>query len=231
LQDIYDSLLNDKFFIGLTNVFADLIEHLGNFIDALGGAGGLLSTLGTIALKVFGKDIKKSISDTTFNIKGLLGLNKEADKAMKADAAKLSSRTLAELDTLKGNVEADNIKDTARLQMVLIENEDKLTQEQKLRLQGELDINKALQERRLLTAKEIEEQEKIIQQQQRKIKFSSGNQKEVDKKQIDDLKKMGATQGLLQDVYNNAEAFKKPKRARNGASDLEKADAKESREA
>jgi hypothetical protein len=48
-------LLNDEFFIDLTNGFANLIDGVKTFIDALGGVKGVLLTLGSIVTGVFSK--------------------------------------------------------------------------------------------------------------------------------------------------------------------------------
>ena len=55
LQDIYDSLLDDKFFIGLTNAIAVITDGIGNFIDGLGGAKGVLLLISGILLQTFSK--------------------------------------------------------------------------------------------------------------------------------------------------------------------------------
>jgi hypothetical protein len=45
-ENIYDSLIDDEFFIKLTDGFAILVEGLGGFIDGFGGMEGVLSMIG-----------------------------------------------------------------------------------------------------------------------------------------------------------------------------------------
>lgn len=66
-EDIYDSVLNDEFFIKLTDFFGDLLNVIGNTIDGIGGMGGAFAALGVIVSRVWGKDIGKAISSLTYN--------------------------------------------------------------------------------------------------------------------------------------------------------------------
>jgi hypothetical protein len=50
LETIYSQLLDDKFFIGLNNGFASLLDSVGAFIDGLGGIKGLIIGIGSIFL-------------------------------------------------------------------------------------------------------------------------------------------------------------------------------------
>jgi hypothetical protein len=54
-ETVYKALLNDEFFIDITNIFADLLDGIESFINGLGGVKGLLLSLGSIATSVFAK--------------------------------------------------------------------------------------------------------------------------------------------------------------------------------
>lgn len=90
LQDIYDSLLNDKFFIGINNMFASTLNIFGDLIDGFGGFKGILITIGTIAVKYFKGNILSSIESVrdllfSFTEKGrnqVLQLKKDANKEL-----------------------------------------------------------------------------------------------------------------------------------------------------
>lgn len=53
LEGLYDSLLNDQSFIKMTNMFTGLIEGIEKMVDTLGGASGVMTTIGTVAMAVF----------------------------------------------------------------------------------------------------------------------------------------------------------------------------------
>jgi len=47
-QDIYNDLLDDKFFIKLLNGFEKVLTVIDNFIEGIGGIGPLLTLIGSI---------------------------------------------------------------------------------------------------------------------------------------------------------------------------------------
>ena len=53
LETIYNTILKDDFFIGLTDTFGALLEGVDGFIDGIGGLKGVLFLLGTVATSVF----------------------------------------------------------------------------------------------------------------------------------------------------------------------------------
>jgi hypothetical protein len=42
-EDIYDSLINEDFFIGLDNVFTPILSGIADVIDAAGGMKGVFT--------------------------------------------------------------------------------------------------------------------------------------------------------------------------------------------
>jgi TP901 family phage tail tape measure protein len=52
-EDIYDSLLDEDFFIGLLNGFEKVLTGVGNLVDAVGGLPGVLSMVGAVMTRVF----------------------------------------------------------------------------------------------------------------------------------------------------------------------------------
>jgi hypothetical protein len=57
-------LLNDEFFIDLTNLFSKLLDGIKSVLDALGGVPGLLSIMGALIPKLFGDKILHSLRTT-----------------------------------------------------------------------------------------------------------------------------------------------------------------------
>ena len=52
-ENIYDSLLNDEFFIDLINGFEKVLTGLGGLVDGFGGLGGVLATVGSVFLSYY----------------------------------------------------------------------------------------------------------------------------------------------------------------------------------
>jgi hypothetical protein len=88
-EEIYNELLNDKFFIELNNGFAGFLNVISDTIGALGGLPGVLSVASTIMFKMFGKDMAKAIDDWAYNIRlrsqdGVDAIIESRQKAKKA---------------------------------------------------------------------------------------------------------------------------------------------------
>lgn len=85
-EGIYDSLVKDEFWIGLTNGFADGLKSVELFTDSVGGLKGVLA-LATIAMnKLVGPKVAQSIRDVAYNIGILTGKEKEHTIALKESA-------------------------------------------------------------------------------------------------------------------------------------------------
>lgn len=85
-EGIYDSLVKDEFWIGLTNGFADGLKSVELFTDSIGGLKGVLA-LATIAMnKLVGPKVAQSIRDVAYNIGILTGKEKEHTIALKESA-------------------------------------------------------------------------------------------------------------------------------------------------
>lgn len=82
-EGIYDSLVKDEFWIGLTNGFADGLKSVELFADSIGGLKGVLA-LATIAMnKLVGPKVAQSIRDVAYNVGILTGKEKEHTIALK----------------------------------------------------------------------------------------------------------------------------------------------------
>lgn len=85
-EGIYDSLVKDEFWIGLTNGFADGLKSVELFTDSIGGLKGVLA-LATIAMnKLVGPKVAQSIRDVAYNVGILTGKEKEHTIALKESA-------------------------------------------------------------------------------------------------------------------------------------------------
>lgn len=89
-EDIYDSLINPDFFIGVDNVFTPILTGVADVIDGLGGMSGVLSGIVLLVNKIYGDKIAQSMR----NVAASLGFLKESDKqraiALKEQAVELS---------------------------------------------------------------------------------------------------------------------------------------------
>ncbi len=165
-ESIYSSLINDDFFITMLNVIEKLLHGVQDLIDGLGGLPGVLTTIGAIALRVFGDQISESLSNTFYNLtyntqtakEEILQLRNTAAEAMKSlgDDSIVGSTSL-DVFSQQGKLQASLIAKTEELRVKNVE----LTSEEQMQAQLALDLVDRLGEEAIAAAKVREEQEKI----------------------------------------------------------------------
>ena len=73
LEGVYDSLLDDDFFITLTNGFAKLIEGVEGFADGLGGMEGVVSIIGGFITQKLAKEAPVALNRIHQNLLQITG--------------------------------------------------------------------------------------------------------------------------------------------------------------
>lgn len=142
-EGIYDSLINDEFWIDLTNGFAGFLKIIESAIDSVGGLKGVLLGLAIILQKQFGERFRNGLRETAYQLSYLVGGGQKQRKEA------MSLKGAAE-DALKGSVYGDtNVKVQTKITQDIIGFQtkidsiyDKLTDDQK----RSLDLQIALVE-------------------------------------------------------------------------------------
>lgn len=93
LEDIYSKLIDDKFFIKLTDLVSKLVDGFGHLIESMGGLPGLLAIIGGIAFRVFRVQMADSIDRAVYNIKQSFGI-------IRAQTDQLKTQVLEALKTM-----------------------------------------------------------------------------------------------------------------------------------
>lgn len=86
-EDIYDSLINDQFFIDLDNSLTGILSFIANLIDSIGGLSGVLTIAAGIITKVFSNQIAESIQRMAYNARNFMGITRENTNALREQAA------------------------------------------------------------------------------------------------------------------------------------------------
>lgn len=94
LQTIYQELLNDKFFIGVTDMVGGAIELFSKLIDTVGGLPGVLAISGIALTKLFKDEIPKSLKGLENIIKDFTGASKQEGYGLKEQALDINYATL-----------------------------------------------------------------------------------------------------------------------------------------
>lgn len=237
LETIYQELIDDKFFIKLGNIFADLVEGVDTLISAIGGLEGVLPLIGILILKIFGKDLSNSIDKFIYNIqisteKGRQKIIQERkkfnDELIKIqDEGSLVGGNSSFIYQQQGEVQNLLIEKTLKLQAL----KKDITKEEQQQLNLLMDINRKTGEEYQNDLKNIE----LLSSQTQKLKTDiinravnvgitnsdDGSQytKEQLRAELDDIEKI---QKAYNQVYTLKEGFLKLSNQGNNEKDLQK---------
>lgn len=156
-QAIYDSLIDDEFFIDLLNNIEKLLGFVNNLIEGLGGLKGVLFSLGAIVTKVFSQQMSQGLTNLAYNVQMMTKTGRQKIQDKKSDFIKDAADKLAK-SANTGEAGYDQ-KKAAELyeqqlyrQQELIDNADKMSEIEKstvqtlmdqLKLRGELAMQEA----------------------------------------------------------------------------------------
>lgn len=148
-ESLYQDLLDDKFFINLTNGFGKFLEILDTVIDDIGGLKTLLPGIILLMNGLFGEKIQAGIAQISYNI---AGLSKKVRNARAAEDQALKEQTIKSLETMNqsnitgtaGSKEssymAEVYKKITSIQQEMISKADTLTQREKQLYNLQLEV-------------------------------------------------------------------------------------------
>lgn len=112
LENIYDSLIDEDFFVGLDNFVTPFINTIATITDAVGGLNGILAIAGNLMFKVYGDKMASGMREIAISVGLITGKEQERLRTLQATTAKLAE------DLTLSSVESDNIVYTTRLDMM-----------------------------------------------------------------------------------------------------------------
>ena len=158
-EGVYDSLINDEFWIDLTNGFADFLKGIEMVADSLGGLKGVLSIVAALVTKTFSTKIANNLRDMAYNVNVFRGTAAQDANALRADAAKRTT------DILKGSSLASErgygeiLSQTADKQAMLNQRVAEMSEPQKAAISAQLELLRITKELALEQAKVAQESE------------------------------------------------------------------------
>ena len=131
-EEIYSQLLDDDFFIKLTNGFAGFLEGVSDVIDAFGGLKGVLLTIGTIILTVFKNQAAEAINNLNYNLQRAMALGKDAAAEQTRSNAQSALKNMAMSNAeMSGEIMGGAYGDQAVAQEEYLAKARNMTEEQR----------------------------------------------------------------------------------------------------
>ena len=147
-EEVYMDLLDDDFFIDLTNGLADFLGLLDNLLDSMGGARGLLTGLSSILLNMFAGSAAKGLENMVYNFRSFIGLTeKEAmstkQRVMSEVRGIVTSTNTSGKPTQQQGAYFTGMEGQLTLQESLLGVQDKLNDSEKLQAKYIMEQNAA----------------------------------------------------------------------------------------
>lgn len=176
-EDIYDSLINPDFFIGVDNVFTPILTGVADVIDGLGGMSGVLSGIVLLVNKIYGDKIAQSMRDMAASVGFLKNSDKQRAIALKEQAVELSKIAVYSNVEKKDFTQSDDIgfqKLEVQKQLIDLESQadkwaEKMTGRNAEILKGQIERLQKESEILDVLKKEVEEADRLKRQSENQL--------------------------------------------------------------
>lgn len=175
MQGLYQSLLDDKFFIGLNNAFATVLSGFNDFIDKAGGMKTVLIAIGGILMQMYAKEMPSMLSNLRNNLEVMTGHADKAYNRIMEDMKEASAQAKQKLgvkDDSSYGIQIDQANVLLGLKNKLALASDKMSESDKLAAQIQLDTIKAQQNEVVERKKKIEAMQEELELQKEILRES-----------------------------------------------------------
>lgn len=101
LENIYTKLIDDDFFINLSNGLAKVIDGVSGFIDGLGGVEGLLKSISSIFMSVYAQKMPEFLNNLKQNLMIITGAGQK-------EMLKMQTQTTQALNNMQSDSKISN---------------------------------------------------------------------------------------------------------------------------
>ena len=160
-EGVYDSLLNEDFFIGFDNGISVLLEGVEGLVDGLGGMTGVIATIGSLMMRHFAKEVPGALKNLRDNIHGLLGKESADSKQVQSDNDEiLDNMNTSNPANKSQNAAIEGAKTLNAMNHQLNEGLKNLSQEERRAYEEKIKSVELAYEMLEATGKELEQEEK-----------------------------------------------------------------------
>lgn len=160
VQEIYSSLLDDKFFISITSGFAKFLGLIGDLVQGMGGMKGLLLFIGSLFSRYFAKEAPAAISNLVANFQVLTGKAHEAAIALKEENQQALAGFTSDLMNNALNAEITGLEKVNQMTITLGQSEQFLSKAEQEAYRAKIEKVKAITEAISAEGKELDSIEK-----------------------------------------------------------------------
>ena len=168
-EGIYDNLIDENFFKNIDNATAVVLNGINAIITGLGGVKGVASSLGTVILNVYKKDIGRTFDNFGTMLQNMTSKGQAKIEARRQEALEAQKKLYItgiensnmegpwEPLSFEGNARYSKYSEIAQLEQSILDISKELTVEQQKQASQLVDIVNAMQERKVLAGKTVDE--------------------------------------------------------------------------
>lgn len=158
METIYEKLLDDEFFIDLLDGLEKTITGVDNLIDSMGGLKGILGIVGSLATKLFSKQLSQGLQNVAYNIKMATPMGRKDIQNQRTSIIEQAVNSLKSQDQDNAYQIEEQTRNSMihelELQQALTQNAAKMNEHELARNKLLLDRNKILEEQAIKLAQE-----------------------------------------------------------------------------
>lgn len=160
-EDIYDSLIDEDFFINTLKGLEKLLDGIGTVTDGLGGMKGILASVSMIATKLFAGQMAEGVRNFANNLKVSTESGRKRVEQEKIDTLKTMGKDMAAGANLEGSrvgkIAAKQYEQQLFLQRQLLENQENMSEAEIAAAKQVLDIRSEIVKKVIEAATKTEE--------------------------------------------------------------------------
>ena len=169
-QAIYADLLDDKFFIAVSNGFAKMLEGVQGLVEGFGGFKGVITLIGSLFLNYYAQKMPQALENLKQNFLVFTGQAKKAMLELQNDNLKKLNEIQQDPNTsLSFKTQAEGIAQVTLMQQKLVLNSKNLSDQEKMAYQARIQNVQAIYEEATALAKEATALDEATKASQKKI--------------------------------------------------------------
>lgn len=165
-EGIYQSLIDEDFFIGINNTLETTLTTIDKMIDAFGGIQGVLGLVGVLVTKIFSNQISQGINNALHNFQVFTGAAEHGMNRLQQEARDYAkSMTEGLIDSPAVQAQRDHLENTFTIQEKLKHSVKGLTEEQIKASEAVADTAKRYSKMAMEAGQAVEKVQELTQAQ------------------------------------------------------------------
>ena len=174
LEEIYATLMDEDFFIGLNDGLTVVIGGIGDFIDSIGGVKGVLLLLSTIITRVFSNEISTGINNAIQNMRVFSGVTQTETAKIKQSARDIALSMTKDMDSVEIDVMRQALSSTYENQEKLRQSAKSMSADQLTVVENVLKTAQSYNEMAISLGKAADEARRLYEEQLKSANASVG---------------------------------------------------------